>query len=521
MANKTISMSKIKQLLRLYSSGASKNQISEKLSISRNTLKRYLRIYINLRLTYDEVERLSDAALDKLFGLSQPKPEEPRKKELHSYFPELERKLRKPGATRRNLWQKDYIARFPNGYGFTQFTTCYSTWLKVKNPVMHIEHKAGDKMYIDFAGKKLHVVHPDTGEIQDVEVFLSVLGASQLTYIEAIESQQKEDFISCCENALYYYGGVPQAIVPDNLKSAVIKTDKYEPTLNEAFEQFAGHYSTTILPARAYKPKDKSLVEGAVKIMYNRIYTKLQDQVFFTIESLNTALHKLLEEEYNGICFTNRNYSRRSLFEEIEKEHLQPLPKMRFTLNKQKVVTVAKHGHVCLTEDKHYYSVPYQYIGKRVTIYYTKKHVNIYHNYLHVTSHERIKSMYGYTTNPDHLASQHQYLTDWNPERFIKQASAISSIVQDFIERILNKRQHPEQSYRSCNGILQLLNKVGEVRLIKACKLALSYEQYNYAIVKRILERGIDKITLEEEEKPSNTNIIPMHRNIRGEAYYK
>jgi len=514
-------MSKIRQLLRLYSHNISKKQISSQLDISRNTLKRYLRIYIGLRLTHEEIEKLSDASLDKLFGISQPRIEDARKVTLLAYFPDLEKKLRKRGATRRNLWMHDYLQRYPEGYGFTQFTTCYSKWLRVNKPVMHIEHKAGDKMYIDYAGEKLHIVNLATGELQAVEVFLSVLGGSQLTYIEATESQQKEDFIACCENALYYYGGVPQAIVPDNLKSAVTKSDKYEPTINEAFEQFASHYSTTILPARAYKPKDKSLVEGAVKIMYNRIYTRLEGQVFCSLEELNIALAKLLEEEYNAINFTNRDYSRRSLFEEIERQQLQPLPKKRFTLNRQRVATVAKHGHVCLTEDKHYYSVPYHYIGKRVVIYYTKKDVSVFHNHLCIATHQRLKSMYGYTTQADHLASQHKYMTDWTPDKFIADAALIDPVVERLVEHVLHRRQHPEQSYRICNGILHLEKKVGKERLVRACQLALDYQQYNYAMVKRILERGLDKIHHEQEIPIDTPLVIPMHTNIRGETYYK
>jgi transposase len=520
MSNKLISMSKIRQLLRLYAQGESKNQISLRVDISRNTLKKYLKIYASLGIPYYDLEKLSDSNIDKLFTLKEPQPPSNRQTELYVYFNEFEKKLRKPNATRRQLWKEDYKKRFPGGYEFTQFTISYTKWLLVNKPVMHIEHKVGDKMYIDYAGDKLHVVDKETGEVQAVEVFISVLGASQLTYFEATESQQKEDFISSSQNALLYYGGVPQAIVPDNLKSAVIKSNKYEPTLNESFEQFAQHYSTTILPARAYKPKDKSLVEGAVKIMYNRIYSKIKEQTFFSIEELNQALQVSLEE-YNAIHFTNRTYSRRELFEDIEREHLQPLPSQLFELKKQQVATVAKHGHICLTEDKHYYSVPYQYISKRVKVYYTKKEVDIFHNYLSIATHQRIRSMYGYSTLPEHLASQHRFISEWNPEKFINLAAAIDPSVKLLIERVLDKKQHPEQSYKTCNGILQLKNKVGTERLINACKLALDYHQYNYATVKKILERGLDKIEPQENEDTQAPVIIPMHPNIRGEAYYK
>src|SRR5664279_2908081 len=224
----------------------------------------------------------SDQELDQLFGESLlPEPSD-RYKTLEPFFPTMEKELKKRGITRHILWER-YIALHPDGFKASQFKYHYQQWLRRSKPVMHIEHIAGDKMYIDYAGEKLHLVNKETGEISDAEVFISVLGASQLTYVEATLSQCKEDFINCCEHALAYYEGVPLAIVPDNLKSAVTKSSLYEPTLNQAFENFALHYSTTILPARAYKPKDKALVEGAVKIAYRRIYSVLDNKVFHTV----------------------------------------------------------------------------------------------------------------------------------------------------------------------------------------------------------------------------------------------
>ena len=234
-------------------------------------------------------------------------------------------------------------------------------------------------MFIDFAGEKLNIVDEETGEITEAEVFISVLGASQLTYVEAVLSQRKEDFITCCGHALEYYGGVPRSIVPDNLKSAVIKSSPYEPTLNQAFENFALHYSTTILPARSYKPKDKSVVEGAVRIAYRRIYAQLEGRVFHSLEELNRAIWEALEN-YNKTRFSHRPYSRRDLFEEIERKELGSLPSLPFELKRQQYSTVAVNGHICLKEDKHYYSVPHGYIGKKVKAMYSTTHVEIYYN---------------------------------------------------------------------------------------------------------------------------------------------
>src|SRR4030042_4241310 len=356
MANKKTKMSKLRQMLRLYAQGESKLKISELTGVSRNTLKKYLKIYARLRLSIDFIEQQSDQELDHLFGENLlPEPSD-RYKTLEPFLPKMEKELKKRGITRHILWER-YIAIHPDGYKASQFKYHYQQWLKRSKPVMHIEHIAGDKMYIDYAGEKLHLVNKDTGEISDVEVFVSVLGASQLTYVEATLSQSKEDFIACCEHALAYYGGVPIAIVPDNLKSAVTKSDRYEPTLNQAFENFASHYSTTILPARVYKPKDKSLVEGAVRIAYMRIYSVLTQKVFHTLEELNEAIIEIAEQ-HNNTRLTNRPYSRRVMFEEVERSVLHPLPKQPYEIKRQQYSTVSVNCHICLKEDNNYYSIP-------------------------------------------------------------------------------------------------------------------------------------------------------------------
>ena len=242
-------------------------------------------------------------------------------------------------------------------------------YLQLSRSVMHIEHKAGNKMYIDFAGKKLSLSGIDNIR-QDVEVFVAILGCSQLTYVRLWPHKKKEDLIAACENALRYFGGVPEAIVPDNLRSAVTRGSRYEAVLNDEFAAFAEHYATTVIPARAYKPRDKSLVEGAVKLIYRSIYNKLDNSRFETLEQLNSAIVPLLEI-HNNKPFSGRNYSRREQFEEIEREALVLLNPVRYEVHKQVMVTVMRNGHVRLGEDVHYYSVPYNYVGKKVKLLYT------------------------------------------------------------------------------------------------------------------------------------------------------
>jgi len=508
-------MSKIRQFVRLYMKGESKLKISLHTGLSRNTIKKYLKQIVRLGLTMNEIETMSDEHMDRLFGEQPVKEKGQRYKDLRAFFPYMDKELRKRGVTRLRLW-REYKAAHPDGLTRSPFYEQYKRWLKLSKPSMHMEHKVGDKMYVDFAGDKLSYVEMETGEIIQAEVFVSILGASQLTYVEATASQRQEDFIQCCENALHYYGGVPQAIVPDNLKPAVIKSSKYEPTLNETYDHFAYHYSTAVLPARAYKPKDKSLVEGAVKIAYQRIYAELRDKVFYSLAELNKAIWEAMEK-HNNLLLSGRPYSRRQLFEEMEKKVLQPLPTIRFEFKHRQVSTVSVNGHVCLREDKHYYSVPYQYIGKKVKILFNRSYVEIFFKYGLIARHERIKKDYGYTTIKEHLASTHQFIADWSPERFIGLASEIGAPVEEFIKLVLINKPHPEQGYKSCMGILSFERKVGKERLIAACSRALDYGIYNYAIIKNILERNLDRLPIPELSEKA----IPEHSNIRGGTYYQ
>src|SRR3989344_2562334 len=268
MANKTIIMSKIRQILRMHCQGQGKKHISRITGVSRNTLKKYLAQFARLGKAWEEVWVLSDKDLDALFH-EEPRVEPSEKlRKLFEFCPRINRELKQRGMTIQKMWEC-YIAHCPDGFKKTAFYRYYQIWKQRSYPSMHMEHKAGDKMFVDFAGEKLHVVDEQTGEVTPVEVFVAVLGASQLTYVEAVQSQSVEDFIGCCENALHYFGGSPAAIVPDNLKAAVTRSHRYEPRINDNFEAFAGHYGMSVIPARSYKPKDKSLVEGAVKIVYN------------------------------------------------------------------------------------------------------------------------------------------------------------------------------------------------------------------------------------------------------------
>lgn len=394
MANKTTDMSKIRKVIKLYSDGKSKLFISSYLSLSRNTVKKYISLFEVLGLSFELIHEKTDAELELLFSHTAEESVSPKLQTLYDYFPVAERELKKVGVTIYRTWEQ-YIALHPHGFKSTQFRYYYKIWAKQVNPVMHMNHKSGDKMYIDYAGKTLAVTDKKSGEIKSVQFFVAILGASQYTYAEASLSQQKEDFVRSVENALHFFQGVPAAIVPDNLKSAVIKSSRFEPTLNETFADLAEHYGTTILPARAYKPRDKSLVEGAVKILYRRIYTHLKETPFYSLEELNHRIWELLKT-HNDSKLTARPYSRRELFLEDEKHNLCPLPQARFEIKYQSHATVMQNGHVLLSQDKNYYRVPYQYLRKKVKLLYTSSAVEIFHKYNRIAIHMRNYKPYVY-----------------------------------------------------------------------------------------------------------------------------
>lgn len=518
MANKPIGSIMIREIIRMKDNGLSNSQISKNLGKSRTTIVKYLGVIETSGFCTKELLQLKEEELSELFEVTNELNSVNREqihKDLHSFFPYVERELKRVGVTRHILWG-EYKIKHPEGVMYSQFCEHYNKWNRKSEGYMPTIHKAGEKLFIDYAGKKLHVIDRETGEIKPVEVFVATLGASQYTYVEASFSQQIPDFIGSVQNCLHYLGGVPACIIPDNLKSAVTKSNKYEPHVNEQFACFASHYDTSVMPARALKPKDKSLVEGAVNITYTRIHAALRNREFYSIAELNLAIKELLLV-YNQTPFQKKQHSRTGLFLEIEKDALKALPLEKYELRDYKMATVQKNCHVFYSVDKNYYSVPNAYIGKRVKMILTQSVVEIYHNQSRIALHPRSRKAYHYVTVKEHMLVSHTYNTDWSPEYFIAWAQKIGTSVKESIEKILQRKQYPEQNYKSCVGILNLAAKTGKGRLENACKRALSYDAVGYNQIKNILERGLDK----EEEQPDLFNTVIIHHdNIRGSEYY-
>lgn len=513
MAGKTIIMSKLKQIIRLRSDGVALQTIAKAVDISRNTVKKYLRLIEVRALNAQDLLQLPDEQLEAL--LADPDPgDEQRLAALSVLFPYMEKELERTGVTRWILWG-EYKQKHRDGFSYSRFCDHFKQYRISRTGSLRFEYKPGDKLFIDFTGKKLSVIDPATGQLTDVDVYVAVLGYSQLTYVQAVPSQRKEDFIAATENALHFFGGVPQVLIPDNLKSAVTRADKYEAQINSTFLDFANHYGTTVMPTRSYKPQDKAHVERAVSIAYSRIFAPLRNQVFYNLKSLNEAIGEQLRA-HNEKLFQKLPISRRQLFEQEEKHHLGLLPAERYQIKQSKEVTVMKNGFIQLS--KHYYSVPYRFIGRKVKVIYSLSQVSVFYNRERIAYHPYSTKQFGHSTIREHLASTHQFVSDWNPDMFTAWAASISPVVSEYICRILQAASYPEQAYRSCVGILSFEKKVGRERFIHAIERATYYGAFNYTMIKKILQCGLDRVAFGDEIAASS---LPTHENIRGPQAYQ
>lgn len=517
MANTLDSMD-LKQILILHKNGLSNRKIGTTLAISRNTVNTYVRQFKGSKYSIDELLDFNDRKLEELFTYKTTLDTD-RQNELMKYFERVNQARNHPGFTFQYHYQ-EYTRSADNPYGYTQFLEHYRRkYAKVKGS-LKLDHEPGKEMFVDFAGKKLKIVDRETGEVIPVEVFVSILPNSHFTYAEACRSQKREDFIACCSNALRFYGGVPMAIVPDNLKSAVARTNKYEPVINRTFKDFARHYGCVINPTRTYAPQDKALVENAVHLVYQRIYYPLREMTFFSIEELNREIRRLLEE-YNKLLFKRKQTSRAELFQTVERGYLKPLPDAPYEIKDYRRAKVQKMGYVYFSPDKSYYSVPYRYIGKQTQIHYTKSNVEVYYNHQRIALHKRNLSKGSYNTNKDHLSSSHKIYMDWNPQYFKNKAAVHGEHVVRCVEQILSKVDYPEIGYKRAMGLLQLYKAYGSNRLNKACERALIADMVSYNRIKNILKNNVDQSSLFYKDLEEERSHIPKHGNIRGASAYQ
>ncbi len=430
-----------------------------------------------------------------------------------AYF-HAERK--KPGVT-LELLHLEYLEQHPAGYRYTRFCDLYRQWLARHPLSMRQEHRAGEKTFVDYAGQKPRLVDPATGTVTEVELFVGVLGASNYTYAEATYTQQLPDWLASHQRMFAFFGGVSAAVVCDQLKSGVTLPCRYEPGLQQTYEEFAAHAGTTILPARPKKPRDKAKIEVAVQVAERWILARLRHETFATLAALNARIRELLDD-LNRRRMRHYQASRWELFTRLDRPALRPLPATPFVYGLWKLATVNVDYHVEV--EHHYYSVPHALVHAQVDVRVSALTVEIFHRGQRVAAHVRSHIRGQHTTVTAHMPKAHQRHREWSPSRLIAWGATVGPQSAALVEAILASRPHPEQGYRSCLGILRLARRDGPGRLEAACARALAVGARSYRHVDAILKHGLDRCPLPEAGAAPPTRPV-VHDQVRGSAYYE
>jgi transposase len=517
MAYYPITMNQVKQIYQLHQQGAGIKKIAAILGISKNTVKGYLRKNEYLNVETGELLSIENPILaDQLKTVaSQEKINYEEFLQRAEYYADELSNRRKTHVTRMVLWEEDYRSGHIH-LKYSRFCYHLNRYLKSKHPSMVQQHQPGDKVFIDFAGDKLFVTDRMSGKTQPVEVLLLTLGYSNYTVARGLISQAKEPFIEGIVRGVTELGGVPSAIVPDNLKSAVTASDRYDPHINESFLDMANYYGMVVLPARPVKPKDKAKVEVHVNIVYQQAYSRLRNMVFYSLEELNQALSEKMSD-LNDMVMQDYGVSRRLLLERDERAALKPLPATPYQLVRQTKVTVMQNGHIKLKSIGKYLSVPYRLIGQKVTVLISNGLARIYYQRECVATHVTAGGGL-YLTQKDHLASVHQdYLDSMSPEVLKEKGRAIGPEAEGVIVAVLAKAQHPEQAYKTCQGILALQFKCDRKKYLFCCRMALANELVSLRYLRHLI--GSPHVVFRPGPDPQTS--LPLHDNIRGSQSYQ
>lgn len=516
MAQERLSMRKTKEVLRLYYDlKLSKRKVARSCNIAASTVREHLRRAEAAGVKWPLPEGLDDAALEaRLF------PEDTSPFHASQPLPSMEylhQELRIKGVTRQLLWL-EYKERHPDGYEYSQFCEHYRQWTKHLDVTLRQEYKAGEKLFVDFAGKTVPIINPATGEVTPAQIFVAILGASNYTFALAVPDQSLPCWITAHAKTFAYFGGIPEIIIPDNLKSGVAKPCRYEPDLNATYLDMAQHYGAAVIPARAGKPRDKAKVEAAVLFVTRWIIAALRHHTFFSIPELNSKIAELLVR-LNTRKFKKLDTCRKDLFEAVERATLKPLPPTPYEYREWKWATVNVDYHIEV--DNHYYSAPHALTGKTVGIWITAGTVELLFGSTCVALHPRSFVKGGFTTEPTHRPKAHQKYLEWTPSRIVAWAEKTGPKTAELVAAVMKARPHPEQGYRSCLGILRLEKRYGKDRLEAAANRAMAIKGYSYKSVASILKTGLDQLPLpiacatgKEVTPPKN------HPNVRGSRYY-
>lgn len=510
MPQERLSMRTIREVLRLSQQGRSLRFIASSCRISASTARQYLDRAQSAGVVWPLPEDTTDELLDRLLfpavvrsAAARPVPD----------WAAVAVDLRRKGVTLFLLWE-EYHATEPNAYGYSRYCEMFQEYAGTLDPRMHQVHKAGEKLFVDYAGMMMPVTDRTTGEVRMVPIYVGTLGASDYTYAEATLTQSVPDWIGSQVRNLIFIGGVPEVIVPDNLKSGVTSPCRYEPDINVGYLKFAEYYGVAVIPARVATPRDKAKVENHVLAVERRILAALRDRVFFSIEELNQAIWELLEV-LNNRPFQKLPGNRRQLFETLDAPALRPLPTEPYVSCIWSKVRVNIDYHIEV--DRAFYSVPYTLLRKELEVRMTARIVEVFYKGNRITSHPRSYVAGHYETTPLHMPKSHREYAEWTPERLVRWARESGVSTAGMVDAILQRHVHPQQGFRSCLGIISLGRKYGAERLEAACGRGLALGVISYKSVKSILDKKLDQAPI---PVAAPEPFLPIHSNIRGADYF-
>ena len=505
-------MRKIRDVLRYrHSTGLSLEAIARALNISKGVVAKYVRLAETAGLTWPLPDELDDGALERRLYRQ---PESHASAFAEPDYASVHQELKKKGVTLTLLWEEYRQVVGDKGYQYTAFCTHYRQWVGHLKRSMRQVHRGGEKLFADYAGPTIPIIDAETGEVRPASVFVACLGASSYTFACATPGQTQGDWLTGIDRALRFIGGVPALLVPDNPRALISGIDRYEPETNRATTEFCAHYGTVMLPARPRKPQDKAKVESAVQVVERWIMARLRHRRFFSVGELDAAVAELLPA-LNNRPFKKLAGCRREAFEQLDAPFLRPLPTTAFVLADWARARVNIDYHVEF--EGHYYSVPHALVRQEVELRITTGMVEILSRSKRVACHPRSYRKGDYSTVADHMPAAHRAHAEWSPGKLIHWASSVGPSTAELVTRLINEKQHPEQGYRACLGLMRLTRQVGRSRMEAACGRALAVGAHRYRSVKSILEKGLDR-----QPTPSAQAelALPDHANVRGPTYY-
>jgi len=512
-------MDQVKSIISVYLETGSIKGTARRLNVSKNTIKSYIR---KARAYCDDLSKvllLDDTDFLKLFYTSENKVTNKRETIFQDKVSDWIKQLSTVGVTRYLLWE-EYREEHPNGYGYSQFCEQLRKVVQRRDLTLSLDHKPGEKIQVDFAGKKMQWVDPLCGEVHDCEILVAVLPYSQYSFAVAVPSQKTVDFIEAINQTFIYFGRLPKVLLSDNLKAFVIRSNRYQPKFNDLCVQLAVHYQIDLEAARVRKPKDKASVENMVRTIYSRVYAPLRDRVFHSLSELNNGIRTQLAI-HNNKPYQKKEGSRMSVFKQYELPVMKDLPPDLFEVKKTTKAKVQRNYHVFLGEEKNYYSVPFRYVGKQTSVVYNSKIVEVYLDNQRIAIHERMlgRDTYMHKTDVAHMPKNH---SEWKISQgydaayFLEQAQKIGDATCWAVGYILSARIHQSQGYNSCRGILQLAKKYPNQRIEKAALRCQTIGKASYSLLNNILSKNLD-----QETEQTVLFKTPEHDNIRGSEEYQ